>query len=131
MFWSVVLYECGPSCVADAVGASGALAAEAVPGCLAVAAAVAGARVVGPTAVMVGRRLAVLSGCPVVSLDGCLTPLRRRIHVRVGGLCAFTSLPRAAFGAVVDFFFDVVPACADAVHLTLFADDDRVRVGAR
>src|SRR5271170_7399403 len=86
----VALHDHCPACVADAIGASGALATKTVPNV--VAGAVAWAGDVVAATVPVGGRLGVLAGGPVVRLLDRFAPLGRRVDVRLDGSAVLASL---------------------------------------
>lgn len=71
---------------------------------------------ISPAAVMVGGRLAVFSGRPVVSLLDALSPLRWRIPARLSLRLAFASLHDDSVQVRHHFFLDIGDAAAGAAQ---------------
>src|SRR5260370_13288632 len=85
-------FDRGSDSVVRAVDAGGALAVEAGADLLARAAEIARTGMVGTAAMVVSRRLAVLSGRPVVGLLDTFAPLWRRVPARFSQRLALVTL---------------------------------------
>ena len=78
---------------------------------------------VAAAAVVIGRRLGVLSSHPVVGLLDAFSPLRRGVPSRFSRRLTFVSLHDDSVQAHHHLFFDVGDAATDAAHA------DQVRLG--